>query len=240
MTEYFQYGGQKSSEFDLVMESDLSFSSPEADITFVSVPGLDGELAIDNKSLKNVIRSYPCKIIPSSGVTIEKRAGQISSWLKNDIAWKEFIFSGDPDFIYTAMFYEKYDVNKLIVDYHQVVLNFTIKPYKFLKSGQILQTVSNGQVIKNIGNRVSRPRLIIEGTGDITINIGSAKLILKGVDKGVIVDSLRNTITDLSESRPQWDKAYSLPPKCGIGDQKITYTGSVTKLQIIPRWEDVV
>lgn len=240
MTEYFKYGGRKSSDFDLVIESDISFSSPEADITFISVHGLDGELAIDNKNLKNVVRSFPCKVITSSGISIEKRADEISNWLKTDIGWKEFYFSGDPDYIYTAIFYENHDVNKIVSEYHQVNLPFTMKPYKFHKSGLSFQAIISGQVLTNVGTRLSRPRLIIEGTGDITVTIGTAKLILKGVDKGVIVDSLSNTITDLTGNRPQWDKAHSQPPKIGVGKQTITFTGTVTKLQIMPRWEDVV
>lgn len=175
-----------------------------------------------------------------SGESAEKRATDISNWLKIDAGWKDLYFSGDPNFMYRALFHDEFEVTKNVVDYHRTLLTFVLKPIKFYKSGLDLISVQNGKALDNIGTRPSKPRIIITGSGDITLNLGDEKLVLRAVDGGIKVDSQSMTVTDLSGTREQWSKVYSDFPKIGLGKQTVSWTGNISHLQIIPRWEAVV
>ncbi|MDN5445774.1 MAG: hypothetical protein L0F86_00060 [Lactococcus lactis] len=95
--------------------------------------------------------------------------------------------------------------------------------------------------ITNPTSRLAKPIITIKGSGNISLKIGANTLSLKGVDGGVIVDSLTQTITSLDGSRTQFTKMTSYPfPFIEPGKQVVTKTGTITECKIIPRWEDLV
>lgn len=240
MMEYFEYMGKKSTDFDIYIEAEITSISPEVDISFEKVPGVDGEIAVSDQTLNNVTKVFPCFILPSKNQTFENRAHDISNWLKGTINWSPLFFSGDKEYIYTAIFHEQFDIEKSITFYHKVPLSFTIKPYKYMKIGLSEISISNGQKLTNLGTRESKPKIKIVGSGDITLNYGGQQFILKGVDKGIIIDCLTESAFSLDGTRAQWDRVYTYPfPLFPKGDFSFSWTGNAA-VSIIPRWEAVV
>ncbi len=114
-----------------------------------------------------------------------------------------------------------------------------IKPYKFLKAGLSEQVLD--QTIENPFHRKARPKLVIKGTGNLAVQIGSEKLSLKNVDGGVIIDCLYQTATNLSGTKAVWDKVTSYPlPVIHPGKQTVLTTGTISEITITPRWEVLV
>jgi len=235
---YFEVDNKKSSDFDLYIDTSISFSSPEIKGNFVDIEGQDGEMFLTDGKLKNVSKSFPVYLMPINESQI-KRANEISNWLKSDVNWKELYFSGDPEYLYQAIYTDEYDVEANITDFGKSILTFHVKPYKFLKSG--LTEITLSETITNPTNRIARPKITIKGTGNITLQIGSSKYNLKSVDGGVIIDVLYNQVKSLDGNRPQWNKITTYPLQ-GInpGKNSIRVTGTVTEMKIIPRWEVIV
>ena len=165
---------------------------------------------------------------------------EISNWLKKDALWHDLVFGGDSSICtHTAIYVDEYDVDRIVSTYGKVVLGFTIKPYKFLKSG--LTPLTSPASLSNPTARDARPLITIKGTGNITLQIGSEKLTLKGVDGGVVIDSLKQVVTNLAGTAPAWDKVTSYPlPVIKPGKQSVLTTGTVTGLTIVPRYEVIV
>lgn len=231
-----RFNKQTTDDFHLVLQPEISFISAKRNEEAKKIEGVDGELFIGDATFSNAEQTYTFFY---NGNNLEKDAPVISAWLNEDNQWHELEFSGQPDRVFLAKYTEQLTVQRTLKYYGKVLLTFTVKPYAFLKTG--LQPTIIGSSITNPTNRNARPRLKITGTGNITVQIGSERLTLQNVDGGIIVDSLYTTVTNLSETKPLWNKVTSYPlPVIRPGRQSIYTTGNVTKIEIIPRWEVLV
>lgn len=241
ITSYFEYNGKKSNVFGLRVQAGIDISGPESDVTFIEVPGVDGDIAIDNKRLKAVQRGLPCSLYPAGA--IEKSIDEIDEWLKKDVGWRPLSFSWEPEYQYSAILSEGIPFDITLKKFSKAVFNFKIMPYKYLKTGLTSQTLTNGQILKNPFQRKSKPIFEIVGTGDMDLTINSKKYSFKGIDTDIKVDSLAQNAVRISvNNKLENDKLYFFPfPELGAGDNKISWTGSgITSVKIMPRWERVV
>lgn len=239
MIEYFEVGGRFSDEFDLYIDANLSFNSPEKSGEFIEIKGKNGEIFLDNHSFKNVNQSFPAYVITNRNLI--EVGTEISNWLKTLNGWQDLVFSGDPDYIYRVMFTNEYETTKNVESYSKTILTCVMKPTKFLDTGRREILVKNNQVIKNNQSLIAHPILKIKGSGNIKVKINDQELNLKGVDEGIIVDCLNDIVTDLSGSRALWNKVTNYPlPFLETGKNKITFEGNVTKFKLTPNWEVLV
>lgn len=239
---YFKYKGVSSLDMHLQIENDISFTSPEADVDMVEVLGRDGELLVDNKRLKGTTFSIPVRIWTNDGTTVNEVATNISNWLKSDIGWHELEFSGSPDYVYTATMVDEFDIQETLKNFGRTVITFRMKPYK-RKAGVIQETILSGQTLINEESRDAKPLIYIEGTGDITLQKnGEDWLRLKGVDEFIYIDSEMMSVYK-HRSLPQFNKMDStlkpMFPHLTVGENTITWTGNVAKVEINPRWEAI-
>jgi len=236
---YFEFNGKKSSDFGLKLEGNMDFSSPARNMDFEKILGQDGELALGDGTLNNTKVSFPFTIKAPPRKTIEQVACEISNWLKKDSSWHDLYFAGDPNYVYQAIFLDEYDVQRTLSTFGKCVLSFTIKPYKFLKSG--LKEITSPKTLTNPTLRYARPRIHMKGSGDIKLVIGGSTLYLENVDDEIIIDSLYNTVFNPKTKTPVWSKVISpVLPTIRPGEMNISYTGKVTDLKIIPRYEVIV
>ena len=221
------------------MENQLTYKSPSRNVGFQHINGLDGELAEGDGCLTNTTKSFPFRVNVPVGESLHKVSTDISNWLKKDSLWHNLIFSAEDQYIYQAIYQDEYDLERMMAWRGRCELKFAIKPYKFLKTG--LTTVTSPTSLTNPTVRDAKPLITLKGTGNITLNIGSEKLTLKGVDGGVIVDCQKQMVTNLAGTGIAWDKVTSYPlPVIKPGKQTILTTGTVAELTITPRWEVIV
>lgn len=239
---WFEYKGVNSLDMHLRILNDISFSSPEADVELIEVLGRDGDLAIDNQRLKGTSFSIPVILQLPSHLTVNDVATKISEWLKNDIGWYPLRFSGSSEYEYIALCYEQFDIAETLKQYGRTVITFRLKPYKRKKD--VYRTeIKNGGVLVNQEKRASKPLIYVEGTGDIDFQKnGTDWLKLTSIDEFIHVDSEAMSVYR-NVGEPQFNKMNStLTPMFPIlesGENKITWSGNVTKIEIDPRWEAV-
>lgn len=239
---WFEYNGINSKDMNIKIENDVAFPSPEADIEFVEVLGKDGELAIDNKRLKGVKFPLPIQLRTSNDVSVNDQATEISNWLKGEIGWFPLKFSGQPDFHYIAMCYEQFDIKETLKNFGKTVITFRLKPVK-IRNDNALTEILNGDTLTNTIKKATEPYIKITGTGDITVqNNGQDWLILTGVEDYIEIDS--EVMSTYKDDLPQNEKMNGLLspmyPILESGDNVITWTGNVTKFEILTRWGAIV
>ena len=238
---WFEYKGISSIDMHLYIENGVSFPSPEADVEFLEVLGRDGEVALNNERLKGVPFQLPVRLKLPEDLTVEQAATKISNWLKNGIGWSRLRFSGSPEYEYVAMCVDGFDVIQTLTTYGKTVISFRLKPYKMLADSPAIE-ISNGGVLFNPSARNSKPVLHIQGSGNVTIkNNGIDWIKLNGVDRRITIDS--DLMAAYKDDLPQYDKVAELDPMFPLlnpGENKITWSGSVTKIEILPRWEVIV
>lgn len=232
----FKYRGESSRNFYLKVGEGRILHSAEQDIQTKEVAGVDGELLIDNKRLKSVPLTIPCEIVLPENKSLEEISQEISNWLRGDVGWNDLELGNDPKYIRRAIHFEQYDIEKVFRHYGRSVLNFKCKPIKYLKSSLAEIVITNNQIIENTENTNSKPLIKIVGSGDITLTIGTKKLLLVGVDRGVIIDCDSESIRTHDGLRPAWGNMIDAEfPVIEQGKQKITWTGSVTQVKMVPR-----
>lgn len=240
---WFEYKGVNSLEMHLRIVNDITYPSPESDIEFIEVLGRDGELAIDHNRLKGVTFSIPVVLQLPEKMEVNDAATKITEWLKNDIGWNKLRFGKSREYEYVAMCHEQFNIHETLSQYGRTVINFRLKPYKYrVRSTNKMSAITNGDSLVNQEKRASKPYIKVEGSGDITLkNNGVDWLILRGVDGYVEVDS--DVMSAYKGTRLENNKMIStlrpMFPLLNPGENNITWTGNVTKLEIEPRWEAV-
>ena len=239
---YFEYKGINSLDMHLKILNDISFPSPEADIEFLEVLGKDGEVVIDNGRLKSVEFSIPVHLRLPKNIDVGYMSGKISEWLKTDVGWHPFKFSGIRDYDYIGICYQQFDIQETLSNFGKTVITFKLKPIRKL-SDDNLREILNGQSIISPVNRPGKPLIYIEGSGPITLkNNGVDWLKLNSIDGNITIDSELMTVYKGSASH--FDKMLGnlrpLFPVLSHKDNVITWTGNITKLVIDPRWSVIV
>lgn len=218
-----------------MIDPEFSLVSPGYDVTLEEISGVDGDIATDNKRYKGLTRGIP--VFLEHVRNVNQSADEISNWLKTDVGWHELTFSDNAGFVYTAMHYEQFDIQKTLLQYSKSIINFRLKPYKFYQSGLTEIQLTNGQTLNNIGSRPARPLIKVIGSGDMTLSIGDQIINLKGVDTGIIIDILADTVVNINGRIPEWTKLYTYPlPKMPVGEFTLSWTGAES-VSMIPRWE---
>lgn len=238
---WFKYKGISSTDMHLHIENDISFPSPETDVEFTEILGRDGDIAVDNKRLKSVPFPIRVRIKTPPGLSINEIATEISNWLKSDVGFYPLEFSGSPDYEYIAMCNQQFDIEETLKNYGKTVIMFRLQPFKRYKRANLM-VVNNNDTLHNKHSRKSLPLIEVKGSGDINIkNNGVDWLKLRSVNESVTVDSELGQV--YKGNRPQYDKVIDLGenqfPVLNKGENKITWEGNVTKLEILPRWEAI-
>jgi phage-related protein len=239
----FAYGGIVSKDMGLVISNETTQTSPEASISFQTIPGRDGSLIIDNKRLANFIYPIHTYLRPESDMDIHEAATHISQWLKGDIRYGELYLSWDPNYIYKAVYNEQFSITDILPRFGKIALNFKCHPIKYRISGQNTMALTSGQTILNPEKRAAKPLITITGTGDITLKKNGANwLILSNVDGSITVDSESKSVYKDGPNLFEKMNATLSPlfPQLGPGTNVITWVEAGFSVSITPRWEAIV
>ena len=199
----------------------------EEQIEKIPVPYRNGYLTIRSDRYE----SYPREM---RMVCTDKDAiGGINEWLdghgvlRTDLD-KDGFFIAD---VVSGLEYENY-----LRDIDAFSVEFLIEPFFYLDSGEIMITSTTAFSLINPGNIYSQPLITVYGSGDITLNINSQFVQLTGVETSITMDSkLALCYRDTLNMGAKMTGEYIL---MDTGTNNIEWTGSVTKIEITPRWRE--
>jgi len=245
----FKFKGKRSDEMHLIIENNVGFASPERDLEFIAIPGRDGELIIDNKRYGSVTRTIPCVLSLPKDESVEHVATKIGNWLNVDHQYHDFHWAEDPEFVYRAMFYESFNLQRVIRRFGRLVLNFKMHPIKYLKSSLVERSVASGFNLHNPLTLPSKPIIKIVGHGDMRIRINDQEVVLSRIEEGgVIIDSENQTVTTLDGRWSQARHLVTYPfPVLEVGNNVITYQADnslrlsrIDSVSIVPRFGELI
>ena len=240
MSNYFIFNGQSSLELGIKIKSKNTYSSAKRDLSLVSIPGRDGDLINSNKRFNNATVSYTCYLPAKSIAELAAKIRNVKKWLFVDSdSYHELTDSYDSTFMRYAIFNSKLD----IADEARVIGTFTItfscQPFRYLISSLDAEEITSGSVLYNPFPFASKPYLKITGSGNIVVTIANSKgtfvYHFNNVSGYVECDSeLMNCYksTTLKNS----DFVADAFPLLQYGDNTISWTGTVTKVEIKTRW----
>lgn len=233
---YFYYKGISSLDLCLTIKSKGTYNTAERDKEFISVPGRSGDLVKDNGRYKNVQIPYDLSLIRRDNRPFNDLASDIKKWLALDSGYYELWDSYDPRYFRYAAVEGELDIVQELTDYGELSLTFNCKPFRYTFDGlNPIIVHSTGGKLLNPEIMPSKPYIKIYGSGDISLHVNAVTLTIAGVSEYVEIDSeLMNVYKGLTllNSSTTGDAFPTLEP----GENDISFTGSVTSAEIVPRW----
>ena len=238
---YFIYNGISSKDMGVRISSKNIFSAPKYDLAFQSIPGRDGDLISPNGRFPNVMVSYTCFIPAKSIAELSAKVTAIKGWLYTEPdRYHTLSDSYDTSFTRKAVFNNKLDISDELNRIGVFTVNFTCHPMRFSVDGAKKSThTAKSFQLTNPYQFYSKPYIKITGSGTGTLTIQSASLNktwnFKSISEYIECDSeLMNfyKATVLKNDTVTGD-AF---PLLGPGKNTFTFSGGITKIEVIPRW----
>lgn len=215
-------------EFGLTIPSRVIIPFSQKDIELKEIEARDGSLTYDRKRRKDRTVSINFQTIDFNNMN--EKARNIQSWLEG----KELKFSDDFDIFYKI---KKVDIGNLerTLRYHgKFTVDFTIDPYNYFDSGKEIIEISSAINLYNPGYFISKPFIKITGEGTINLTINGRTTIITSVANYININSdLEQAYRDIGQNQNYKLNNY---PYLDKGLNKISFTGSVSKIELTPNW----
>lgn len=237
------YDGVASTDYGIVVSEAPVFERPNRKQTIIQIPGRNGSVIFPEDAWEDVVRSY--NVWLSENVT-EDSGGDKSGYLVEYVdAYEAFLNSKkgyvrlednfEPD-VYRLAYYSGGDAfSNEMTQYGRASLRFTCRPERFLKSGEIPVSVTNGATLTNPTRFASKPIIHIEASNEtISVSIGG-KTITAEVTDYINIDCERMNAYRLPVENKN-DKISGSFPTIPSGSNTIGITGTYTKVEITPQW----
>lgn len=257
MLNYFIFNGIDSRDHGVWILEKNSFDSPKRNLSFISVPGRDGDIVIDNGNYNNITVEYKIRIsadnlgLNNQNYDLAYQLDDIKDWLYSTIGnYAELEDSYNPDYFRRACFVDGLDFstkhkNSNFIDSS---ITFECKPYRYKQDGKNVIAISdnNAHFIFNPELYTALPLIqIYKGSSD------AARLVINGsyydfdfTDlsiSNIIIDSENQLVYNLNTNyynkySPPSTQLFPILKKGETTVQKVTGTGTVL---ITPRWRRI-
>ena len=228
MRDFFTYNGISSADFGCYVANANQFDAPARDVESVEVPGMNGALTIDKGRFKNQQLSYSMYIRGDIRIQLQG----LRNMLAKNRGYQRLEDTYNSNEFYLARFVDVFTVNQSDRYRAGFAVVFDRKPQRFLKSGEDVMTfTANGSVMNNT-DQIAKPLLRVYGTGQFTVGTGTMTI------------SSASTYTDID---CELMDAYKGSTNCNgnvsgtfptlvPGENAVTRSANITKIEIIPRW----
>ena len=213
-----------SQELGLFMEQCPEKISPKRRDETFTVPGRHGNLTTTDGAFETYIRST--EFI----VKNEEKIDEICAHFKGT-GW--LIFSSETDRKYKARVANQIEFLHIIRHLKRFVVEFEVQPFGYEVLPQKIVKTKAFSLFNN-GTFNSEPVITIFGTGNITLYVNNQSVVLAGVSDKVVIDSeMQNAYSGAISMN---NKMYGNFPTFASGENSISWTGDVTKVEIQPNW----
>lgn len=153
----------------------------------------------------------------------------------------QLILSNQPDRYYKATVVSKLDFERVIRQFHTVLVTFKLQPHAYETKDNtiILKPKGTPYTLENNTNATSQPEITIYGTGSATLIIGSETIRIKDIKKHIILDyELKESYRIINGSPSSANKDVNCDYlEIQTGDTLIKWSGDgITGIRINPRW----
>ena len=233
------FNGIQSTNYGIHVEKPPVYATPERDYEVVHIPGRNGDLVIDNGSYQNVTRKYDISVGEIDGNFTNLAAG-VSEWLHSASGYARLEDSYEPDYFRLAYYVTDAEMENLFHQAGKMSVEFNCKPARFLKVGERAVSFTAAGSLRNPTFQKSFPKIIVTVSGSGSLSIGGQTVTISGLSSStrMVIDSelqdvyAEGSMTNLNSKVSFSDGFPLLIP----GVNTITFTGSISLVEVIPRW----
>ena len=229
MQRYFIWNGVNSGTKHIIFNERVPVIRPEERVEHVVIPGRPGELT--QTEGENIFNSY----IQTVRIAVEGIANvpEAEAWLTGDgyVTFDTQPLLKQKARIINAVTLQRHSRN---ADWYEGEIQFYCDPIKMPATDETITVTSSGTSLSNPGTLPAFPLITITGSGAVTITIGSKTLIIPDLETGWVADCENQWI--LENGTPQMNAWQGEFPQIPVGNSTVSWSGSITKLEINPRW----
>lgn len=212
-------------DFGLYIAKRPIIPTPKQRIETTQVDFRDGELT-RKKGFFNISFSVEFNIMENENV--KKKLRYIKAWL---ISAEKFQLTDD-DVYYKVKHTIVDDIENDIENYGFFTAIFVCDPFQYLITDSI--TITSGGVLTNAGTYKTLPKITVYGSGKIVLTINGSSITLTSISDYIVLDSeLMDAYRLTTNLNSRMTGEF---PIFQIGNNTISWTGTVTKIIIEPRW----
>lgn len=229
------FNGKSSKDIGLQVETFPQYQTPKRSYEKVHVPGRNGDLIIDGGSWENVVREYEVSV-GSFEKKYYEMVNKVSEWLYSSRTYVRLEDSYEPDYYRLAVYLEEMEMSNLFNQGGKATLSFDCKPQRFLKTGDIFQSITDSTVFSNPTPFESLPIIKVYGSGAGVLTVGEYEIKITDIGDQIVIDS---EIQDAYLNKTNKNKVISLTngfPKLKPGNTTISFSGNITKVEVAPKW----
>ncbi|MBQ2775169.1 MAG: phage tail family protein [Clostridia bacterium] len=229
MPNSFTFGEHSTLDFGLIVGKKNIYKTPVRNISFVSVPGRSGDVIMDDGSYPNIEISYTV-----GQKDIKTPFSDVAAWLSSP-GYQKLMDTYTPDVFRLAVCTSGQEWDEQLQNFGEAAITFNCKPFRYLVSGELATTLTSGGTLINPTSFDSLPYIKITGSGNVTLHVNNKSYSLTSISPNIEIDSEMMAVyrgATLLNNKASFDEF----PVLSAGENTISWTGTVSKVEIIPRW----
>lgn len=240
MNESLTFAGINSGTYGVYIAGESVYNAPERSVEMVTIPGRNGNLAIDGGRFENIEVTYPAFLAEPSQAAFAESVADFRNAILSKVGYQRLTDDYNPDEFRLAVYRSGLEVKPRV--YNRVgefTLTFDCKPQRFLLSGEQAVTLTASGSITNPTRFPSKPLVRVFGAGTLTIG-DNAITISSAISAGIFIDfeSFEAWAEDGGTITPQNGNIAigNQSPQLEPGANTITLGAGITQVEITPRW----
>ncbi|MFA0816028.1 MAG: phage tail protein [Anaerofustis sp.] len=197
---------------------------PEKNVEEIIIPGRDGSLTVDDGTYATTTKPVECALDHGD-------IDALCAWLTGS----GFVtFSNEPDKQYMAKIINSVPLKEIIPTFRTFIIQFSCQPKKYSIENDLITIDTSPAMISHPGTENAKPVIKVYGTGTIDITINSTVVHMKNVVDYVTIDS--SIMDAYKDTELKNSDMYGEFPEFVPGTNNISWTGTVTQIEILPNW----
>ncbi|MGF7185328.1 putative phage tail component-like protein [Desulfitispora alkaliphila] len=229
----FTFDGKNSFiDYGIVISKRPNLPSPKRRVHYMDIPGRHGRVQYDEKTYEDITIVVECGLKDTENLV--ERLDAIKAWLFN-AGESDLVFSFGEDKKYIAQVVNAIDFTQVYKYTSSFPVIFNCHPFKYEVENEIITLNETDATVHNPGSLESEPVIYVYGSGDILLNINDQSIGLNGVEGKIILNSeIQDCYDDAMNNLNS--KMVGEFPLLKTGENTITWSGNVTKLEVLPNW----
>lgn len=166
----FIFDGENSRDYGVYITDVEVFGAPKRDVEMLTIPGRNGEFALDKGHFNNIEVVYECALGADSESDFADGVSAFRNWLASKKGYKTLSDEINTGEYRKAVFYDGVEVETLNRKSGTFEVKFDCKPQRWLNSGETEINVSDGDTITNPTLFDASPLLKVDGYGTVSLD----------------------------------------------------------------------
>ena len=229
MNDWFIWNGVSSAQYGIYVSEQPPVTIPSERVTYTNVPGRPGSLTTleGDDVYDDMVLTATCFLSDPSQIPA------IVAWLKGS---GTVTFANRQGSFYYARVANQISFEKILRGntHRTFAVNFRCKPFWYVENVEPITLTESGTFISNPGSVYSEPVITVNGSGDITLMVGTTVVELTGIDGSITLDTslMEAYKEDVGMNGSMSGEFPTLVP----GANAVSWSGNVTSVAIQPNW----